>query len=219
VCVNYDDFLDITLPINKKHFDKIHVVTHPDDDKTIEVCERHEVDYITTTRMYEGPKDKFNKGKALNEGIKAMSKKGWLVITDADMIFSENTRKKLELQALNTQTMYGVPRLICQTYKDWEEYLTNNQIVKTWVREFNHIGYFQMIHFNSRVMQEKTKLQKWYTEDIGHCGDSDRWFMHAWRNRRRLKKLFGIHLGESCTNWRGRITGRFQPPPPPLPVL
>lgn len=74
VCVDYGDFLDITLGNNKKHFDKIVVVTTQKDKETQNVCKKHGVTSIITNRLYEDGAN-FNKGKAINDGLKHLSKK------------------------------------------------------------------------------------------------------------------------------------------------
>ena len=41
ICVNYSDFLDITLDQNLKHFDQIIVVTDEKDIGTHEICKKY----------------------------------------------------------------------------------------------------------------------------------------------------------------------------------
>ena len=53
VCVNYSDFLEHTLPENMKYFDRVVVVTSPEDRATQALCNRLGVDFIETTVFYE----------------------------------------------------------------------------------------------------------------------------------------------------------------------
>jgi len=64
------------------------------------VCEENNVECVITNRMYENKNDKLNKGKAINEGIKKLKQKDWLLITDADIAFPINTRDIIERDAI-----------------------------------------------------------------------------------------------------------------------
>ena len=52
ICVNYGDFLKITLPRNKKQIEDITVITSFDDKETIDICNQNDVDYILTDEFY-----------------------------------------------------------------------------------------------------------------------------------------------------------------------
>lgn len=217
VCVNYGDVLQHTLPINVNYFDAISVVTHPDDTETISICERFDnVRCVQTTRMHENNKDRFNKGKALNEGIKALSKTDWLVITDADMVFPKQTREVLEKRLTDVEGVYGTTRYMCHTYDSWLKYQkSSGDPLVEWPHQCRRInigvGFFQAANFNGKIMQDK--CGEWYSEGWGHCGRSDRIFWRSWPDdqRHKIKDTFGIHLGDDSfqANWYGRTTDRF----------
>lgn len=215
VCVNYSDILKITLPKNIHFFDKINVITNYNDTETIKLCEYYKVDMTITDRMYENEKDDFNKGKAINEGIKNLSKKDWLIIIDADMTFSDNLRNELE-KISDINKIYGMPRYMCKTYEEWEKYLVDKSIISSWPcqkRRCIGVGFFQMSNFNSDIMKQKTNDELWYSEMWGHCGRSDRFFWRSWPDnlRSKIKNAYGIHLGDDSfqANWRGRTTKLF----------
>lgn len=62
VCVNYADFLDVTLTHNLAHFDEFVVVTSHGDRQTQLVCAKHSVTCIETDVFHERRGDAFNKG-------------------------------------------------------------------------------------------------------------------------------------------------------------
>ena len=211
VCVNYSDFLKITLPFNKHNFDNIVIATHPDDHETIEVCLNNNVNYALTTRMYED-NAKFNKGKALNDGIKSLNRKEWVLITDADMIMPKNLKELIE--GVKKTRIYGTGRAICPTINDWIEYTKNPSIIDKWEKQIGRInigvGFFQLIHSHNPVVNGRTD---WYKENIPHCGRTDRKFWRSFedKNRKCLKNMITIHLGddEMGSNWYGRTTKKW----------
>lgn len=217
VCVNYGDFLKITLPLNKSHFDEIIVVTSHNDDITKKICSENSIRYVETNRMYESENDAFNKGKAINEGIKNLKHNDWLVITDADMVFPDDTKKILN-SIDNKNNIYGISRYICPTKNEFDDYYKTKTIPNNWKHQKKLInigvGFFQMANFNCDIMKNKTKNSSWYSEKWGHCGRSDRSFWRSWpdSNRSVIKNLFGIHLGDDgmATNWFGRKSRLFE---------
>ena len=217
VCINYSDLLSISLPISKQHFDKIVVVTCPDDKKTIEICKKNDVECVITDRMYENPKDILNKGKAINEGIKRLEKKDWLLITDADIAFPHNTRNVIERDVTDKNILYCAARRICKNRNEWMKYVENPARLNTWIAQAGWrtagLGFFQLVNFKKDLMQEKTMKELWYSENFGHCGRSDRAFLHEWGIENKIKfdwkELSMIHMGESKVNWLGRKTEKF----------
>lgn len=213
VCVDYDDFLDITLEYNKKHFDKIIVVTIDKDIKTKDICRKHNVEYTITNRLYENG-DKFNKGKAINDGLKKLSLKDWVLITDADMVMNKNFRKIIEKKKLNKQCIYGTTRHMCPNYNEWLRYLDDEDTLNKWSHQRHKkavgVGFFQLVNGNCTLLN---KNNKWYSEDYGHAGRSDRMFWRKWPEimRGKIRKASCIHLGydEMSTNWYGRVTKKF----------
>ncbi len=211
VCVNYSDYLSCVIELNKKHFDNVIVITNKKDTETINLCNNHKVDCVLTDRFYENG-DKFNKGKGINDGIKNLKFNDWVLITDADMYIPDDFKEKTK--DLNKECVYGTHRYMCPTNKEWEEFINTKEINKSWVLQKHRlaigVGFFQLINFNSEIMKKLNP--KWYSEDFGHAGRSDRIFLRNWPDDlRKNLKLNTIHLGsdELGKNWKGRVTGKW----------
>lgn len=213
VCVNYGDFLNITLEHNRKHFDKIVIVTVDDDQETIDICRKHDATVVITDRLYENG-DKFNKGKAINDGLKELDRSDWVLITDADMVMTDNLRDIIEHANIDNNCIYGTSRFMCPDYNNWANYINDKSIINTWSHQNGRInigvGYFQLVNGKCDMLAGR---HNWYREDYGHCGRSDRAFFRMWPPERRGKigKASCIHLGneQMTLNWYGRTTARF----------
>jgi hypothetical protein len=116
VCVNYSDFLSHTLPTNKHQFNKVVVVTDTKDDSTKKVCDLHNVLCLQTDTIYTSDSKIPNKGVAINVGLEALDKKGWVVQLDADIYLPTLTRTILESYPLNVNYLYSIDRLMCYRF-------------------------------------------------------------------------------------------------------
>jgi hypothetical protein len=189
------------------------IVTTKEDKNTIDLCDNYGIQTIFTDRLYENG-DKFNKGKAINDGVKHIKYNDWVLITDADMFLPFNFRETLDKQTLNVDNIYGTHRYICPTYHEWLNYRDTRTINMSWTLQGHRlaigVGFFQLINCKSKII---TSLDnKWYDENHGHAGRSDRMFLRKWpdENRKNLK-INTIHLGndELGRNWKGRTTANF----------
>ena len=111
VSVNFNDYLLISLKHNTKIFENITIVTSPDDKLCIDICERYRVKCLVTNVMYEDG-DSFNKGKAINHGIKSISNPDLILLLDADIIVEE----KIDLESLSDQVIYTSQRLVVRIF-------------------------------------------------------------------------------------------------------
>lgn len=229
VCVNYADFLAHTLPANKIHFNKMVVVTTPDDHDTKRVCDYHNVECVQTNVFYEGG-DRFNKGKAINEGLKRISRAGWVLHLDADIYLPPLTRSILERIDLDPTCVYGVDRMMCQDFDSWISFISNPSLLhQGWVYiytdafpigvrigEYNNtgytpIGFFQLWNPRAAGVYE-------YPTQHGAADRTDVQFAKKWPRRKRLfiPEIISIHLesealgvNEMGKNWNGRKTKLF----------
>ena len=213
VCVDYSDYLNYFIKYNLKHFDKLIIVTTKKDKKTIEICEKNNMQYVFTDRLYENNAP-FNKGKAINDGLKYTTKKDWILLIDSDIILPSDFRKKVNETRLNEDILYGIFRHDCRDTEGWKEYKKMSKKQKnTLLKRFMNtrkgkykkiVGYFQLFHSSSKKINKKMI----YPENSDRANASDRLFYRRWEYYERafLEDIQAIHLSHSemGINWEGR---------------
>jgi hypothetical protein len=230
VSVNYGDFLAHTLPENMQFFDRLVVVTHPDDQETQEVCRQYSVECVTTTCMHED-NDLFNKGRCINLGLGHLRGGGWVAHLDADIVLPHNFRDLIFRSKLEQKKIYGADRCRVIGYEAWakhkyrrtpawggryfiepiKEFPLGARIVHT-DHGYTPIGYFQLWH---------SSLGKRYPIHQGNAEHTDVLFAAQWSRQDRvlLPEVIVYHLeseeAEMAANWNGRRTKRFGPPSTP----
>lgn len=231
-CVNYSDFLIYTLPWAARQFDYIVVVTSPDDIGTQQVCDAHRVHCVQTNAFFEG--GSFCKGKGINAGLAALSKRDWVLHLDADIALPQHTRHALEFAQLDPTCLYGVDRVNCRSYEEWARFLAS-PFPQHEKDVFVHVGPFppgvRMVQSSMGGYCPLGFAQLWnpkgsginsYPEDHTDAGRGDVLFSLQWPRQKRilLPEVVGYHLESAkCaagTNWQGRKTPRFGPEPIPI---
>lgn len=90
VVVDYLDLLRVTLPWNRHHFSEVMVVTSPEDAPHVHpFCMAHGARVFVTDAFRRGGAD-MNKWLALEEGLDAFGRKGWLALLDADVLWPKD---------------------------------------------------------------------------------------------------------------------------------
>jgi vacuolar-type H+-ATPase subunit F/Vma7 len=203
VCVNYSDILAITLPHNLKHFDRIVVITDSQDTKTMDLCNKYpNVELYITDSFYDNGA-KFNKGKAMEEGLDYMGREGWICIFDADILMPNN----MDLSIVKEGNLYGPRRRIVEDIQG----ITLDRINIDWTAypvypESEFAGYFQLFNGNDIVLKDK---KPWYSVDWSHAGGCDSDFQSKWDNNHKIRldnSCDVLHLGSAGLNWNGRAT-------------
>lgn len=112
VAVDYTDLLKLTLPYNRGHFEEMWVVTdyQHDHHKVARLCEENEAECIKTDLFYANGAT-FNKWRALEWGLDAMGRHGWLCIMDADVLWPKKV--SLLLESSSGLEYLGDPRGEC----------------------------------------------------------------------------------------------------------
>lgn len=228
VCVNYSDFLAWTLPASRNQFDRMVVVTTPEDKATQDLCERYDVECVVTSVFTENG-DKFAKGRGINAGLERLSRRGWLVHMDADVYLPPKTGIVLRNLPLDPTKIYGADRLMCPSAAEFAAYLDcPGKVQSDWV--FVHstafpmgvrlaqycepgggyvpIGYFQLWNPSGSGVER-------YPEKHGTAARTDFQMGTTWPRSKRelLPEIVLIHL-ESAPgmghNWEGRTTPLFR---------
>lgn len=225
ICTDYSDFLAYSLPLNKAIFDRLVVVTTPSDRKTRDLCEFHHVECIQTDVFYANGAS-FNKGAAINEALKVLSKDGWIIHFDADIVLPPRTRDLLEKIDLDPSCIYGIDRIMCRSFEQWSAFLQHPEVqhscdifvqanafplgvrvAKLKGDGYVPIGFFQM--WNPSI----SSVSVYKEHQAADRGDMA--FALQWPRRKRLMipEIVGIHLeseqGKMGTNWNGRSTKPF----------
>jgi hypothetical protein len=225
-CVDYADFLAETLPFNRSLFDRMVIVTAPEDKDTRRVCEYWNVQCVLTD-VFETRWHRFNKGKGINVGLRELDKDGWLVHMDADILLPPLTRRLLEAADLDPSFIYGVDRHMVPDARAWRSFLAmpglqqenaifvhaNRFPVGVRIASAGHggyvpIGFFQMWHASSGRLT--------YPEQHSDAGRGDMLFAAQWPRSKRalIPEIIAYHLESEPApmgaNWGGRKTRRFQ---------
>lgn len=229
VSVDYSDFLAWSLLFNTRLFDRLVVVTAPDDRRARDLCEYHHVECVQTDAFFDKERA-FAKSNGINAGLARLTGEDWLVHLDADIVLPPRSRALLERAALDPAALYGVDRMMCRSYAEWLAYVAAPEVqhsCDTFVQAnafplgarvarmdaegYVPIGFFQL--WNARATGIKSY------PDHGTADRSDLAFARQWpRGRRHLiPEIVAVHLASDDgsamgMNWRGRRSGPFGPP-------
>lgn len=229
ICVNYPDFLEVTLPHNLQYFDNVVVVTSFADKETQQICRHYNIDPVITDCFYE-TEDPFNKAKGINLGLSHLRYNDWVLHLDADILLPHNFRNNLFMNALDKDCIYGMDRQNVIGRKEYEKLIKSNEFnlqyrdkfifqkpvleegARLVHREFGYcpIGYAQLFH--------GSYLKKWqmkYPDSQPGAERSDVQFALQWKreNRRLLPSVSCFHLESELSkqgvNWHGRVSAEF----------
>lgn len=199
VCVDYWDFLDITLPFNRKHFETVLVVTTPEDLKSQATAIHHGAEVYTTNAFYDDGAD-FNKWKALEEGLDHYGRWGWLTIMDADVLWPTTLPDfpmvKDFLYAPLRRMFKDLSKPIPFSSEKWAEYPLHRNM-REWA------GYSQIFHAEDYHLGDPP----WHEVNWKHAGGADSMFQRKWNLNCKVRPPFEVlHLGPGGSNWTGRAT-------------
>jgi hypothetical protein len=200
VCVDYWDYLSITLPRNLIHFDEVNVITSCDDSNTKELCKLFSVPFFQTNSFYDDGAS-FNKWKALEEGFDYFGRHEWICILDSDIVLPPidcNFAFSIgNLYSPRRRMMRDVDINSIDNFKSWRRLYDrdNNR------EEFS--GYMQVFHSSD----PRLPVPPWHQKNWRHAGGADTFFQDRWPKQYKKRLPFDVlHLGDSFTNWFGRRT-------------
>jgi hypothetical protein len=151
VCVDYSDYLKKILT-NKQQVDRWLIVTHISDKKTINLCKDNNLEFILSKDIYSN-KSPFAKGKAINEGLKYLKSKNWILQIDSDILLPTNFKNYIDEIDLDFETIYGAKRVDSLSNVIEEVTPRGNPVIG------DIIGFFQLWHsskFSDYVDKSKT---------------------------------------------------------------
>lgn len=231
VCINYSDFLAHTLPFNKKHFNKMVVVTDTNDISTQKLCEKWNVECVVSDDMYVTDKSIPSKGIAINLGMGRLDGDGWVVSMDADIWLPDETRNILNRQYLDESQLYGIDRMMCNSYEEWINFLYSTKtIYEGWI--YQHVDHFnigtRLIQYHGDLYWPigffqlwnpiKSNVLKYPIADAlpGYDRvDVQMLKLFPANKRQLLASLVCVHLAsenhKQGQNWKGRGTKSFGP--------
>lgn len=192
VSVNYNDFLIVSLENNIDIFENITVVTSSSDFLCQKICEKFGVKCIVTDVMYEN-NAVFNKGKAINEGIRSIPDPDYILLLDADIV----VMNKIDLDTLEDNFLYTSERYIVPNYDSYQRYIYGDN-EKFRVDPDNGLGFFQLFNYSKGIK---------YSELFDNAAVSDIKFRDKFKERRNIGKRV-LHLGTD-SNWDGRKSKIF----------
>lgn len=202
VCVNYWDYLEITLKHNRHHFEDFMVVTDTKDQRTPEIARLHNCKVFCTDLFYlRGAY--FNKWLALETALEEYGRHGWMCIMDADILWPKKLPSGFSsiLQKGNLYTplrrmFTDMRKPIPFKEKDWEKYPIHKNI-NEWA------GYSQIFHANDPHLPNPP----WHETNWKHAGGADSFFQQKWPRFNKIRPQFEVlHLGPAGSNWAGRAS-------------
>jgi len=222
VCVGYADFLRRTLPGNVPLFDKMIVVTAPDDLDTIRVAQDAGAEVVVSD-SYRERSAGFNKGKMMNVGARALDFDDWVLITDADIFFPPGFRRALDRMILNPGCLHYSTRFSppYETRIEWLDRFAEDRSIVSELRLVDPgsnqrpWGYCQL--FNVRAKAIRDLGRDLYSERFASAGGVDYHFHERWSAKRKILlsgpefRLVHIPHGSLGVNWNGRSSSPLDP--------
>jgi hypothetical protein len=198
VSVDFSDLLALTLPVNRRHFEQVYVITTPADRATQDVADRNGAVVWETNAFYRNGAV-FNKWLALEECLDAIGREGWLCHLDADTLWPQHVPAfPREVGFLYTplRRIYDPIRLPLPPESEWSDYPVH-QNIHEWA------GYSQIYHASDPHLG----LPPWHETNWKHAGGADSVFQWKWPPAHKVRPPFEVlHLGPAGENWMGRVT-------------
>jgi GR25 family glycosyltransferase involved in LPS biosynthesis len=144
----------------------------------------------------------FNKGKAINEGIKSLKNPEWILLLDADIYLQSDFLEVLENTNLPQQNLIVCKRLILDSYELFLDFMNNKDVGR--LERAKGFGYFQM--FNIKNFSNSSNI---FPENSNDAAWSDITFRDRFNKNETELNTTVLHLGQTCQNWEGRKTEKF----------
>lgn len=233
VCVGRAEHLKKTLAHNAKLVDEIVVVTSFEDLATIDVLQANpnsdgKVRLVMSDRCYEN-EDTFNKGKMINDGVKAIKDPDWIILADADVYLNPKLPEFIKGHSFNPGVLYGTERYDF-TKGEIDTVLESVQILPDRKNPGLHEcakhlqferrgaigvnaepnGYFQMFHHRAQAIRDR--WPNVMSEAFCSAGSVDSWFLQQFDPGKRVlcPDIAVVHIehGPRGTLWNGEYIAK-----------
>lgn len=183
------DYLKVSIEKNRAFFNEYYVLTCPEDEDTIKLCEKFNAKIIAYDNFFDN-NCKFNKSggiKYAQENLHKTHDNKWILLLDVDIVFTEDTINKIKDLKLDNEFLYGINR-----YDVWSMNELQNEIK---IRKYRHnfAGYFQL-YYNKNIYYPN------FSKDASVC---DLTFMKKFR-KKLIINSYVFHLGKEGSHWKGR---------------
>ena len=199
VSVEFGDFLGVTLPRNRHHFEEVTVITSRRDRKTLAVARENNADVYTTECWWDRGA-MFDKWKGLEQCLNERGTHGDLCLMDADIVWPQN----LGSFQPKKNHIYTPHRRIMKNHRDpippereWKNFN------RAWGCE-DWVGYTQIFTGDDIHVQVKPWFHGIY-ETYGTAGFADTHFQCRWPATKKFRPAWEVlHVGLPMENWCGR---------------
>jgi hypothetical protein len=234
VSVDYSDLLAITLPYNRHHFNRVMVVTRPNDFHNVFPIAQANQAVVYTTDAFYRDGAVFNKWAALEEGLTWMGREGWICIMDADVLWPKKliVHREGELLGLGIPVLGGAEHgIILRTgqlctprrrmWRSWPDNPLPIRLSDFWLgghrapgeehwEEFPlHRNEVEFAGYSQIFHADDPVLGSppWHQTNWKHAGGADSFFQAKWVQANKIRPPFEVlHLGPAGQNWCGRAT-------------
>lgn len=197
----YARTLELCLASNMRHLAECLVVTAPGDEAVRSVVAAvpgarvFETDAFTRPDIH-GTVPRFNKGLAMNEGLRDLGLDGWIWIFDSDVRFPDF----VPIAQLSVGKLHGCTRRVLEDPERWRPNLDWNDCPR--MRDAAPIGFTQIFSCDDPVV--RANARQLYDVSFPHCGGGDARFLYLWpRSRWNVLPFDVLHFGRVDVNWAG----------------
>lgn len=207
-CLNYADFLDITLQ-PWTDIGEVFVITAEVDKETQRVAARHGAHVEITDAWYLNGAS-CNKGAAMNAVIHQRVFNGEVIaVFDADC-FPRGTLTQYP-QQISYDEMIGCERVACKTPVDFVANLRKKpaelkpMVTPPYVdRPHLNRGYFQLFRYRGELQFGAAKHKTFSGCDLYFAAQFPK------QSKMSVEQFVVLHMGQHGRNWKGRITRKWE---------
>jgi hypothetical protein len=212
VCIDYDDFLSLSIESHLRFFDHYTVVTTAEDKATLALCGKFGVEPVISTRKNLNDLD-FNLPALINDGLRHLSSTHWTCKIDSDIFLPDGFILEAQGATLDPNLIYGARRAFCETKTLFEKYKKTGdfEILEPPYEDTDTAyGFFQLFHPSA----EAFRLTGPFYDEVNYHPPSytnDRELCSRFEGKVGTFSSPVVHLGLEAigTNWFGRKAPPF----------